>query len=261
MVTIDLAHWIAWIDAFVYPLIRIASFVSVAPILGDASVPIRVKIALSVILTIAMQAQIPPMAAVSPDSAQGLMMAATQVAVGAALALAVRLVFAAVQIAGDFIGMEMSLSFASFIDPTMGNTNVVSRLFNTVALLLFVTSNGHLLLIAGLAQTFTLIPLSHIWVARDGFGQLLASSSLLFVSGTLLALPLMITLLTLNLILGILNRTAQQLSVFAVGFPIALTMGLFVLGLMLPVMQEAFQHLTAQGISLMSEVARQMAQP
>ncbi|TAM87444.1 MAG: flagellar biosynthetic protein FliR [Candidimonas sp.] len=262
MIDINTAQWSAWIGAFIYPLARIAAFVAAAPVFGESYVAIRVKIGLSVVFAIAMQAQASGGAgtAVPIDSAQGFMLIVTQIVVGLALAFSVKLVFAAVQTAGDFIGLEMSLSFASFFDPSTGsNTNAVSRLFNIVALLLFISINGHLLLIAGLAQTFTLIPLDQILIDRDGIGQLLNASRLIFSSGALLALPIMVTLLILNLILGILNRTAQQLSIFSVGFPVTLIVGILVLGLMLPTMQTALEHLTMHGVTVMSEVAEHLA--
>ncbi|TAM90157.1 MAG: flagellar biosynthetic protein FliR [Candidimonas sp.] len=261
MITIDLAQWIAWIDAFFYPLIRIASFVSLAPIFGESQVPVRVKIGLSVVLAIVMQAQIPPLATpVAPDSAQGIAMAVTQVLVGTALALATRLIFAAVQIAGSFMGLEMDLSFATLFDPVTGaNTDVVSELLNVLALLLFVSLNAHLLLIEGLARTFALIPLDHLWITRDGAGALLAASAIIFTAGLVLALPIIISLLLVNLMLGILNRTAQQLSVFSVGFPVTLLAGIFMVAESLPVIRGVLESLDSRSIEIMSEVARRLA--
>src|SRR5690606_33224006 len=117
-------------------------------------------------------------------------------------------------------GLQMGLSFASFFDPATGaNTTVLSRFMNNMSVLLLLAVNGHLLMLAGLLRTFEILPVRAGTLERDGWGVLLEWSGQIMASGMLLALPLIIILLTISLALGILNRTAQQLSVFAVGFP------------------------------------------
>src|SRR5690606_23572295 len=136
--------------------------------------------------------------------------------IGIAMGLMMRIAFAAVQTAGEFIGLQMGLSFASFFDPATGaNTAVLSRIMNGVAMLLFLALDGHLILIRNLVNTFHILPISPtLSLNPDGWGVLLEWSSQVMISGMLLALPLIIILLTISLSMGILNRTAQQLSVF-----------------------------------------------
>ncbi|MGA0585412.1 MAG: flagellar biosynthetic protein FliR, partial [Castellaniella sp.] len=150
-------------------------------------------------------------------------------------------------------------AFASFFDPATGaNTAVLSRLINLVAMLTFLAVNGHLLMLDGLIRTFDLLPVGAPLLA-DGWGALLDWSAQLWISGTLLALPLVIVLLTINLAMGILNRTAQQLSVFAIGFPISLTTGLITLAIVLPQSGDFLAGLFENGYQAMARIARGFA--
>ncbi len=260
MISFQLDQLYGWITAFLWPFFRILSLVGTAPVLGDSSVPLRVKIGFSALVTIAIAPSIGPLPQVPPGSYEGLWIAAQQVLIGIALGLTMRIVFAAVQTAGEFIGLQMGLSFASFFDPATGaNTAVMARLMNVIASLLFLVLNGHLLVLAGVLRTFDILPISVHAMNTDGFSVLFEWSSQVLVSGMLLALPLIIILLTINLALGILNRTAQQLSVFAVGFPITLTTGLILLMVILPQISPFLSSLFDSGYAAMSRLTQALA--
>ena len=259
MVSFELEQLYSWINAFIWPFIRIMALVGSAPLLSESSIPTRVKVGLSALLAMVVAPTLPPAPDLSPASYQGLWIAAQQVFIGIALGLTMRIVFAAVQTAGEFIGLQMGLSFASFFDPATGaNTAVLARFMNMIAMLLFLALNGHLLMIGGLVRTFDVLPATaglHI----DGLGVLFEWSSQVMVSGMLLALPLIIVLLTINLALGILNRTAQQLSVFAVGFPISLLVGLILLTVVLPQTAPFIARLFEAGYEAMARLTQGLA--
>lgn len=260
MVSVELGQLYAWINAFVWPFFRILALLGTAPVLGDSSIPVRIKLAFACVLTLVIAPGLPAMPAVAPASFPGLGIAARQVLIGTALGLTMRVAFAAVQTAGEFIGLQMGLSFASFFDPSTGaNTAVLSRLLNIIAMLVFLALNGHLLMLAGLARTFEVLPVGQAALSPDGWRILFDWSSQVLVSGMLLALPLIIVLLAINLALGILNRTAQQLSVFAVGFPISLTVGLILLAVVLPQSGPFLAHLFQSGYEAMGGLAGALA--
>lgn len=234
MVSFELEQLYSWMNAFLWPFIRILALVGTAPLFSESSIPVRIKVGLSALMAMLVAPTLPVAPDFSPASYQGLWIGAQQVLIGTALGLTMRIVFAAVQTAGEFIGLQMGLSFASFFDPATGaNTAVLARFMNIIAMLLFLALNGHLLMIGGLVRTFEVLPAT-AGFNLDGLGVLFEWSAQVMVSGMLLALPLIIVLLTINLALGILNRTAQQLSVFAVGFPISLMVGLILLAVVLP---------------------------
>jgi len=257
-VTIDQLY--AWINAFIWPFMRIAAMVGSAPLLSESAIPARVKVGLAVMLTVIVAPTLEPMPSLATASWAALWTMGQQILIGLALGLTMRIIFAAVQTAGEFIGLQMGLSFASFFDPATGsNTAVLARILNTLTLLVFIAMNGHLLMIGGLVRTFEVLPIGVGELHVNGWGVLLEWSSQIVVSGLLMALPVMIVLLTINLSLGILNRTAQQLSVFAVGFPISLTVGLTILAVVLPQISPFLEQLFQDGYDTMGALVRGLA--
>jgi len=235
MIQFDIGQLHDWTNAFLWPFLRILALIGVAPVLGESTVPVRLKIGVAALMAVALAPTLGSPPPISPGSYAGVLLAAQQVLIGISLGLVMRLAFAAVLAAGEIIGLQMGLSFASFFDHgTGGNTAVLSRIMNLLAMLTFLSIDGHLLLLGCLAHSFDTMPIRTGWLDIRGWGVLFAWSSQVATYGILLALPLIITLLTINLALGILNRTAQQLSVFAVGFPVSLLSGLVLLCIVLP---------------------------
>lgn len=256
MISFTLEQWYGWIHAFLWPFFRLTALAMTAPLLSDSSTPNRIKLGLSAFIAIVIAPTLPPLPDVPVASWPGLWISAQQILIGIGMGLTMRIVFAAVQTAGEFIGLQMGLSFASFFDPATGaNTAVLSRIMNVVAMLLFLTLNGHLLMIGGLVYTFDILPIGTPALQADGWGVLLEFSTQVMVSGMLLALPLIIVLLSINLALGILNRTAQQLSVFVVGFPISLMVGLILLSIVLPQISPFMERLFQEGYETMGRLA------
>lgn len=229
------AELMAWTAAFLWPFIRMLALVGTAPVLGDPAVPRQVKVALAALLAFALAPATGAAAAVPIVSAEGVWIAVQQVLVGVAMGFSMRLVFAAVQVAGEYIGLQMGLSFASFFDPSSnGTTMVVSRLLYMLAVLIFLAIDGHLLLIAVLARSFETLPVAAAPLSAAGWAVLVRSAGDIFASGLMLALPLVTALLILNLAMGILNRASPQFSIFAVGFPLTLLAGIAMLYLLMP---------------------------
>lgn len=260
MINVDIATLYGWINAFLWPFFRILGLVGAAPLLSESSIPKRVKLGLAALVTVAVAPGLPPMPELPTASFAGLWIAIQQVVIGIAMGLVMRIVFAAVQTAGEFIGLQMGLSFASFFDPSTGaNTAVLSRLMNIIAMLVFLALNGHLLMLSGLIRSFDVLPIAMGSMDVNGWGVLFEWSSEVMVSGMLLALPVIIVLLTINLALGILNRTAQQLSVFAVGFPISLMTGLLLLTVVLPQTAPFLSSFFDQAYGTMAKLAHGLA--
>lgn len=260
MISVDIEQLYAWMNAFLWPFFRILALMGTAPLLGESTIPLRVKVGFAVVVTIAVAPTLGPMPDIPTGSFAGLWLGVQQVFIGLALGLVMRIVFAAVQTAGEFIGLQMGLSFASFFDPATGaNTAVLSRMMNVMAMLLFLALNGHVLMLAGIIRSFDVLPIQVGSLDTNGWGVLFEWSSEVMVSGMLLALPLIIVLLTINLALGILNRTAQQLSVFAVGFPISLMTGLVLLAVVLPQTAPFLSRFFQEGYSTMAKLAQALA--
>lgn len=134
---------------------------------------------------------------------------------------------------------------------------MLSRLFNIIAMLTFLALDGHLLVLAALVRSFDTLPVAMIQLHQNGFGVVVEWGKTIFVSGLLLALPLICALLTINLAMGILNRAAQQLSVFSIGFPVTLIIGVTILAVsVLPHAGPFLESLFESGLTAMSRSRR-----
>lgn len=249
-----------WLAQFLWPFVRILALIATAPLFGESTIPRHVKIGLAFVLAVAVLPTLPVPLDIPVASFTGLLILVQQVLIGIAMGFTMKLVFAAAQMAGEFVGLQMGLSFATFFDPGTGaNTAVISRLFNILAVLVFLAVDGHLLVLGGLAMSFDALPLAPMSLHADGWGVVVERGSQVFLSGLLLALPLIAALLSINLALGILNRAAPQLSVFSVGFPISLTVGLILLAAALPNTLPFMETLFRGGLDAMSRVVQALA--
>jgi flagellar biosynthetic protein FliR len=231
----------AWLSPLLWPFLRVLALFGAMPVIGQRGVPVRLRVALAFLIALCAQASLPAMPVVPLDSPQAMLLVVQQLLVGLTLAFAARLVFAAIEFAGELIGLQMGLNFAGFFDPmTGGEATAVSKFFGISVSWLFIVINGHLLLISAVVRSFHAFP-----AGPEPFAFLRAVRPELwgaevFRIGLWIALPLVAMLLFVNLVLGIISRVAQQMNVFAIGFPITLGVGLVGVLLTLPMMQAPF---------------------
>jgi flagellar biosynthetic protein FliR len=242
VITFSEAQLLAWLQPLLWPFLRALALFSSLPVLSQRSVPARVRVALAAFIALAAQPTLPATPAVPLDSLPLVLpLVAQQMVIGLALGFSVRLVFAAVEFAGELIGLQMGLNFAGFFDPISASTATSSsRFFGTTIAWLFIVINGHLIVIAALVHSFQAFPVGpepfaflrqvqpHRWGAE------------IFSTGLWIALPLITMLLFVNLVLGAVSRVAPQINIFAIGFPVTLGVGLLGLLLTLPALQMPF---------------------
>ena len=257
MITLSSADLNAWLISFLWPLARILALLAAAPVLGNTAIPTRVKIGLGVFVTLVVAPAIGPLPKIEPVSPEGLLILGQQVIIGLAMGFAMRIVFSAVEMAGEIAGLQMGLGFATFFSPRSdGSTLVVGKFLGLLATLVFLSVNGHLLMLSVLAESFNVFPISAEPFSAGGWKMLADWGGRIFEAGLGLALPVVTALLIVNLALGILTRAAPQLNIFAVGFPITLMVGMAALMLSLPYFIPVVEQLVAEGLKTMLEVAR-----
>lgn len=245
----------SWISGLLWPLTRILGMIAVAPFFGHTAIPARLKVALGVFITLAVQPNLPALPLIDPLSIAGGAILLQQLLIGVAIGFTMRIAFSAVDMAGHFSAMSMGLGFASFYDPqTRGQTTALTQLFVIVALLFFLAIDGHLMLILAITESFTTLPIA---LAPGGidFARIVAWGATIFSTGLHLALPVITALLIANLALGILSRTAPQLNLFGIGFPITISIGLIVIGLAFPRMAVPLERLISQGFATIEQLA------
>ena len=229
MLTLSSADLDGMLALFFYPFVRILAWLSFDPLLGGKSVPTRVRVALAMVLAIVVTPMLPSDTPLRLASGDGLLILLQQIAIGVALGFAMRIVFTAVEFAGQLMGLQMGLSFATLFDPVNGaQTQVVAQfLVLSTALILF-AFNGHHVVITALVQSFHDIPIGAT-LSADGFAMLAHWGGVLFSVGLHISLPVTAALLATNLTIGMMSRASPQLNIFAIGFPLTLGAGFLVL--------------------------------
>lgn len=251
MITITEAQLSAWLSPLIWPFLRLLAVFTVAPVFSNRAFPMRAKIGLAFFVALAAQASLPAAPTIGLNDPGAVGAIAQQVGIGLALGFAVRVVFAAVELAGEVIGLQMGLGFASFFDP--GNNTQVSataRYFGNMMVLLFVVVNGHLMLIMATVKSFEAFPVGgNVFEAFNRI-RLFELGANLFASALWIALPMLAILMFLNVGLGIVSRIAPQFSIFSIGFPLTLIVGLIGMALTLPMLDEPVLSLMQRTIDL-----------
>ncbi len=239
---LDLGQLSGWVGGACWAMARVSGLMLVAPVLGASLIPARIRLGLTVVLTMVL-APLAPLD-IKPLSAQGIEVLAQQVLIGAALGFVLKLVFEAVAFGGQFVSQAMSLGFAEVVNPGVGGTvPVLSQFYTMLVTLLFLALNGHLQLIDLLADSFRTLPVGTQGIGADGVWGVLGFATHLFSGAVRVALPALTALLIVNLGFGAISRSAPSMNLFAVGFPITICLGMVALWLALRGLPGAFDTL------------------
>ena len=240
---------------YIWPFVRVGAFLMVMPLVGGSFVPVRVRLLLAVALTIVIAPIIPSTATQEVLSAAGLVTMIQEIGIGVVLGFLVQLVFDAIALGGQVIGMSMGLGFAVFLDRARGvNIPVLGQLFMMLGMLVFLSLDGHLAMIQLLAESFHAWPISEQGLTLPILSELLTWTGNLFVFAVKIALPAITALLVVNLSFGIMSRAAPTLNLFAVGFPVTMLLGFAVIFLNMGVLIENVSTFLALSISAISQL-------
>ncbi|MCX7093548.1 MAG: flagellar biosynthetic protein FliR [Methylobacter sp.] len=248
---------IGQVALFIWPLMRISAMFIAVPLFSIQAVPARVRLILSVVITLVVMPLLPPLPAVEMFSAPGLMVAISQIMIGLTTGFILQLVFATVVFAGQAIALSMGLGFSTMVDPQNGQqVPVISQIYTITATLIFISLDGHLLLIQMLLDSFKSLPIGMEGIAKAGIWDIIEWSGRVFAGGLLLAMPIVAGLLLVNIIFGVAARAAPQLQIFSVGFPVTLMLGLLLVWKTLPDMLDQFSGLLTDSYDLIGQLLR-----
>ena len=257
MISFTTTELYAWIGGLLWPLTRILGLVAVAPVFGNTAVPILIKTTLGVLLAAIIGPTLPPVPVVDPTSWAGILIVAQELLIGVAMGFAMRLVFAAVEFAGEVASSTMGFSFATFFDPSSaGRSSAISQFLALVATMAFLAMNAHLVLIEALAESFFTLPISATPMSLSAPLEMVRWGSRVFSAGLQIAMPIVAAMLITNIALAILTRAAPQLNLFGIGFPITLGAGFLIISLTLPYLGTPLQNLFNQGIEAGRKIPR-----
>jgi len=237
------------VQIYLWPFLRISAMMLAAPIFSASYFNVRVRAILGLTIAVLIVPLLPSATAVDPFTPVGLALALREIAVGLVMGFVMQLVFGAVVVAGHSVAMSMGLGFAMSIDPQNGvQVPVVSQLNVVLSTLLFLAIDGHLVLLASVVESFTVLPVGAMAATDTIFSNVVALGSQLFASALLLALPTLTAILMINVAFGVITRAAPQLNIFAVGFPVTIVAGFVFMMLALPTFMAAMRRFLELGL-------------
>ena len=217
-------------------MFRTGALIMTVPVFGHVSIPQTVRVLFILFLSfILFPSSFVPSIGTPSTIPELLIVIISELAVGFVMGFAVVLIFAAVQFAGHIVGLQMGLAVANVLDPmSEGQISIIAQYYYMLSLLVFLLINGHHMVIHALVRSFEIIPVGGAVFGGAIQSFLVDLSFMVFVTGIKLAAPVIITLYILNMVLGIVARTVPQMNVFIVGFPLAIGVGLAMIGVSFP---------------------------
>ena len=244
-----------WVGQFLLPLFRIAALLMSMPLIGTQLVPMRVRLYLAVAIALVLVPTLPAMPMVASLSLEALLLIAEQLLIGVMLGFVLQLFFHVFIVSGQLLAMQMGLGFASMVDPANGvSVPVLGQFFNMLVVLLFLSVNGHLVVLEILAESFVTLPVggglstNHFWEVAGKLGWVLGA-------GLLLVLPAITALLVVNLAFGLMTRAAPQLNIFSIGFPLTLVLGLIIVWIGMADIFAQYQVFVSEALMMLRELA------
>lgn len=245
-----------FIGQYLWPLLRIGAFYFAVPVIGARTVPARVRLILMLFTAIMIAPVLPPAPTVSFLSAQGFAMIIQEVLIGLALGFAMQVVLHVFILAGQFIAMKMGLGFAAMNDPSSGvSVTILSQFYLLLSTLLFLASNGHLVILQLMIDSFTTFPIGGAGMNAGHFMTIVDLGSWLFSAALLITLPLFTSLMIVNMSFGVMSRSAPQMNVFTVGFPITLIFGFILMWFTLANFLPVYFQIMEEGIGVLRTLA------
>jgi flagellar biosynthetic protein FliR len=234
----------------IFLMVRIGAAFVAAPVFGAMAVPLQVRILLSAAIAVLVMRATdlqPPQVIFSLTT---FLAVAQEALVGLALGFVIQIAFAAPLIASEAISGGMGLGFASAIDPQNGTSSpALGQFLSIIMTLLFLALDGHLVLVDLLVKSYGALPPGQAWLAPEKLKGIALFGSYAFAAGLLLALPVGFILLCLNLVVGMLARSAPSMNLFAVGLPASLAVGIVALAIAFPAMGDYLTVIVREGLA------------
>ncbi|WP_277982140.1 flagellar biosynthetic protein FliR [Sphingomonas phyllosphaerae] len=236
--------------AMIFVMIRVGAAFIAAPVFSNVSVPLTVRVALSGAIAVLVLGTTPVQTPQSVFALATFVAVAAEALVGLALGFVLQIAFAAPLVAGEIIGGSMGIGFANMIDPNSGRSSpAIGQFLSIMMTLLFLSLDGHLVLVDLVVRSYRALPPGASWLAAGQLRDIALFGGYAFLAGLLLALPVGFLLLCLNLVMGMVSRSAPSLNLFAVGLPVSLAVGVLSLAIALPAMGDYMQVIVREGLA------------
>ena len=207
------------------PFLRISALLLAAPLVSLRVVSVRIRVVVALVLTVFIYPTL-DLPAIDPVSATGLVLITRELLIGLLFAVVLQVVNAALVVAGQTLSMSMGLGMAQTVDPNIGRVPVLASFLVVMSTLIFLSIGGHLILIELILMSFEFMPIGSNINFIETVANFTKWTAMVFLGAVLIALPIMLTMMLVNVCIGIVTRAAPALNIFAVGFPAMLLAGL-----------------------------------
>ncbi len=221
---------------FVMVLTRISAFFLVIPVFSWKSIPVRIKVAVALLITIFFSMITPPVI----DSKQvslleAILLIANEATYGLALGLVATVVFSAVKLSGRITERQMGFAMGQILDPLTGESaQPLSMLLEMIFIILFLSANGHHLFLLIISRSYDAFPAGSIPTITVLTGGVIKAGSTMFVAGLRLAAPILAAFLVLMVILAVLARIVPEMNILFISFPLRIGLGLLMATIFVP---------------------------
>jgi len=221
---------------FMMVLTRISAFFIVLPVFGWKSIPVRIKVAITVLVTIFFSMITP--SAIEPREVsllEAILLLANEATYGLALGLIVYLVFATVKFSGRIIERQMGLAMAQILDPLTGEqAQPLGMLLETIFILLFLSANGHHMFLLIISRSYEAFPAGNIPTIAVLASGIIKAGSTLLMAGLRLSAPILAAFLVLMVALAVLARIVPEMNILFISLPLRVGLGLLMAAIFVP---------------------------
>ena len=229
--------------------LRIGAFLIASPFFGGSSVPIQVRIIMAVLLGVSVASNVSVPTWQSFDALTGVQVVLTELMIGIGSGLILTIWFSAALLAGEKIAASSGLGFAAQMDPDSGGqTPVVSKIFSLFLTVLFLSWNGHILVLQAILDTYQFMPVGNVPNLKALITGGLSAAGSMFAAATIIMLPVTGFLVAINLAVGVISRSSPQMNLFAVGFPISMIVIFILLYMWVDVLGYSLTDLSQSGV-------------
>jgi len=222
--------------AFVMVLTRISAFFLVLPVFGWKSIPLRIKVALTVLLAVFFSVITP--LAIEPKGIsvlEAILLIANEATYGLALGLIAALLFSAVRFSGQVVERQMGLAMAQVLDPLTGETDEpMGSLLEMIFIILFLSANGHHFFLLIISRSYEVFPAGSVPTMSVLVSGVIKAGSTMFLLGLRLAAPMLAAFLLLMVVLAVLARMVPEMDILFISFPLTIGLGLLMAAVFLP---------------------------
>lgn len=213
---------------------RMGGLVMTAPVFSSHRVPPQLRAAISVIMTMIVFPLVKPIPIENSIINFGLLVV-NEVIIGLVLGFTANMIFMVIQVAGELQDTQIGFGFAGVVDPNMGQSSaIIGQLQMIMMWIIFVAANGHHFLLKAVAESFILIPPGLGAFNVEGVNRMVTISAEMLMLAIKIGAPVVAAVLVADMAMGVLQRTAPQLNLMAVGFQVKIVVGVAVLILAMP---------------------------